>query len=191
MLKTTALAILLVSPVAWAQPSALRLVEAARTQIGVTVLYDPGYVKLAYPGGDVPQDRGVCTDVVVRAYRKVGADLQVLVHQDMKRAWSTYPNTWRMKGTDRNIDHRRVPNLATFFTRHGQVVRDLKTPSAFLPGDVVTWRLASGVPHIGLVSDRKGDSGAPLVIHNIGSGAQEEDVLFSYTVTGHYRYAPQ
>ncbi len=191
MLKTTALAILLVSPFAWAQPSALRLVEAARTQIGVTVLYDPGYVKLAYPGGDVPQDRGVCTDVVVRAYRKVGADLQVLVHQDMKRAWSAYPNTWRMKGTDRNIDHRRVPNLATFFTRHGQVVRDLQTPSAFLPGDVVTWRLASGVPHIGLVSDRKGDSGAPLVIHNIGSGAQEEDVLFSYTVTGHYRYAPQ
>lgn len=191
MLKTAALAILLVSPFAWAQPSALRLVEAARTQIGVTVLYDPGYVKLAYPGGDVPQDRGVCTDVVVRAYRKVGADLQVLVHQDMKRAWSAYPNTWRMKGTDRNIDHRRVPNLATFFTRHGQVVRDLQTPSAFLPGDVVTWRLASGVPHIGLVSDRKGDSGAPLVIHNIGSGAQEEDVLFSYTVTGHYRYAPQ
>lgn len=191
MLKTAALAILLVSPFVWAQPSALRLVEAARTQIGVTVLYDPGYVKLAYPGGDVPQDRGVCTDVVVRAYRKVGADLQVLVHQDMKRAWSAYPNTWRMKGTDRNIDHRRVPNLATFFTRHGQVVRDLQTPSAFLPGDVVTWRLASGVPHIGLVSDRKGDSGAPLVIHNIGSGAQEEDVLFSYTVTGHYRYAPQ
>lgn len=191
MLKTPALAILLVALPLWAQPTPLRLVEAARAQIGVTVLYDPGYVKLGYPGGDVPQDRGVCTDVVVRAYRKVGADLQVLVHQDMKRAWSAYSNTWRMKGTDRNIDHRRVPNLATFLARHGQVVRDLKTPAAFLPGDVVTWRLASGVPHIGLVSDRKGDSGTPLVIHNIGSGTQEEDVLFSYTVTGHYRYAPR
>lgn len=168
----------------------VRLVEAARTQIGVTVLYDPSYVKLGYPGGDVPQDRGVCTDVIVRAYRKLGTDLQVLVNQDMKRAWSAYPNTWRLKGTDRNIDHRRVPNLATFFARHGQVVRDLKAPAAFLPGDIVTWRLASGVPHIGLVSDRKGDSGAPMVIHNIGSGAQEEDVLFSYTVTGHYRYLP-
>lgn len=174
-----------------APPTApIRLVEAARTQIGVTVLYDPSYVKLGYPGGDVPQDRGVCTDVVVRAYRKLGTDLQVLVNQDMKRAWSAYPNTWRLKGTDRNIDHRRVPNLATFFTRHGQVVRDLKTSAAFLPGDIVTWRLASGVPHIGLVSDRKGDSGAPMVIHNIGSGAQEEDVLFGYAVTGHYRYVP-
>jgi uncharacterized protein YijF (DUF1287 family) len=159
--------------------------------VGVTVSYDPGYARLAYPGGDVPQDRGVCTDVIVRAYRKLGVDLQVLVHQDMKRAWAAYPNPWRMKSTDRNIDHRRVPNLATFFARHGQVVTDLRDRTRFLPGDIVTWRLASGIPHIGLVSDRKSGSGQPLVLHNIGSGVQEEDVLFSYTMTGHYRYVPE
>lgn len=191
MLKPIILAFLAGASLWSAQASQGRLVEAARDQVGVTVSYDPSYVRLAYPNGDVPMDRGVCTDVIVRAYRKVGADLQVLVNQDMKRAWTAYPNTWRLKSTDRNIDHRRVPNLATFFARHGQVVADLETPALFLPGDVITWRLPSGVPHIGLVSDRKGKSGVPLVIHNIGSGAQEEDVLFSYTVTGHYRYLPK
>lgn len=170
--------------------SALRLVEAARAQVGVTLSYDSTYVRLAYPGGDVPLDRGVCTDVVVRAYRKLGADLQRLVHEDMKRAWSAYPNPWRMKTTDRNIDHRRVPNLATFFKRHGESIPALRDPKSFLPGDIVTWRLASGVPHIGIVSDRQSAAGVPLALHNIGAGTQEEDVLFAYVLTGHYRYRP-
>jgi len=173
-----------------AEDPGLCLVRAARTQIGVTVRYDPSYSRIPYPLGDVPLDRGVCTDVVVRAYRAFGVDLQVLVHRDRKTAWGAYPNPWRTKAPDRNIDHRRVPNLATFFRRHGRAVAERRDPKTFLPGDVVTWNLASGVPHIGLVSDQRGPSGAPCVVHNIGGGTQEEDVLFAYTVTGHYRYFP-
>ena len=174
-----------------AQEPGVCLVRAARTQVGLTVRYDPSYSRIPYPLGDVPLDRGVCTDVVVRAYRAFGIDLQVLVYQDRKAAWGAYPNPWRTKTIDRNIDHRRVPNLATFFQRHGRLVAELKNPTAFLPGDIVTWDLASGVPHIGFVSDQRGASGAPLVLHNIGSGTQEEDVLFAYRLTGHYRYFPE
>lgn len=166
------------------------LARAARAQIGVTVSYDAAYIRIPYPNGDVPRDRGVCTDVIVRAYRSFGVDLQVLVHRDMASAWGAYPNPWRMKTTDRNIDHRRVPNLAVFFQRHGQAVAGLADSAKFLPGDLVTWRLPSGVPHIGVVSDQRTPSGTPLILHNIGMGAQEEDVLFAYTVTGHYRYLP-
>lgn len=164
------------------------LVNAARAQIGVTRYYDSRYQKLAYPGGDLPMDRGVCTDVVIRAYRKFGIDLQVLVHQDMKSAWSEYPNSWRMKSTDRNIDHRRVPNLATFFRRHGQSLPISRDRDAFLPGDIVTWQLSSGVPHIGIVSVERSKTGTPLVIHNIGWGTLLEDRLFDFKITGHYRY---
>lgn len=167
-----------------------QLVEAARSQIGVTVRYDGTYVRIPYPGGDVPMDRGVCTDVVIRAYRRAGADLQVLVHEDMKTAWNAYPNPWRLRSPDRNIDHRRVPNLAVFFRRHGKVIPELKDPAAFLPGDVVTWMLPSGFPHIGLVSDRRTAAGVPWVIHNIGEGTREEEVLFAYPLTGHFRYSP-
>ncbi|HJW09888.1 MAG TPA: DUF1287 domain-containing protein [Holophagaceae bacterium] len=167
------------------------LAEAARTQIGVTLHYDSRYRKLAYPGGDLPMDRGVCTDVVIRAYRRLGIDLQVLVHQDMAKAWDAYPKGWHMKSTDTNIDHRRVPNLATFFSRHGRSLGVGTDPKDYLPGDIVTWRLTSGVPHIGLVSDRRSDAGTPLVIHNIGWGAMEEDRLFGFAITGHYRYVPE
>ncbi|UXI68155.1 DUF1287 domain-containing protein [Tahibacter amnicola] len=167
------------------------LITAATAQIGVTLAYDPQYRKLAYPMGDVPIDRGVCTDVVIRAYRALGVDLQQRVHEDMRTHWNAYPKLWGLRGTDRNIDHRRVPNLAVFFRRHGRELRVSQTDaSTYKPGDIVTWRLASGVPHIGIVS---GESvhGRPLVIHNIGAGTQSEDVLFAYEVTGHYRYEPE
>jgi uncharacterized protein YijF (DUF1287 family) len=164
------------------------LVSAARQQVGVTVHYDGRYTALAYPGGDLPVDRGVCTDVVIRAYRVLGLDLQQRVHEDMKAAWQEYPRLWGLSRPDPNIDHRRVPNLVTYFRRHGSVLRALRDPVAYLPGDLVAWRLPSGVPHIGIVSDHTSAAGVPLVIHNIGSGAVEEDVLFAWTVTGHFRY---
>jgi hypothetical protein len=166
------------------------LIAAARSQIGVTVRYDSSYQRIPYPNGDVPMERGVCTDVLIRAYRKLGIDLQALVHQDMVSAWKDYPKNWNMKGPDANIDHRRVPNLATFFRRHGETLAISTNSNAFHPGDIVTWRLVSGVPHIGIVSDQKTDAGIPLIIHNIGSGTREEDILFVYTITGHFRYFP-
>jgi uncharacterized protein YijF (DUF1287 family) len=165
------------------------MVEGAKRQVGVTRSYDSGYHQLAYPNGDVPRDTGVCTDVVIRAYRHAGADLQVLVHEDMKASFSAYPKNWGMQHTDSNIDHRRVPNLATFFKRHGQSLPVTRRGADYRPGDVVTWRLLYGATHIGVVSDvpvRGTDR--QLVVHNIGSGAQIEDVLFAYTLTGHYRY---
>ena len=166
-------------------------IAAARRQIGVTRYYDPAYVRLPYPNGDVPAERGVCTDVVIRAYRALGVDLQQRVHEDMRAAWAAYPKLWGLRSTDRNIDHRRVPNLATFFTRHGQRLSISQTDaSIYAPGDIVTWRLPSGVPHIGIVSaQRRG--GRPLILHNIGAGTQLEDMLFDYTVTGRYRYEPE
>ena len=173
-----------------AEEPGICLSKAARSQVGVTTGYDGAYTRIPYPNGDVARDRGVCTDVVIRAYRTFGVDLQVLVHEDMKHAWAEYPNPWHMKTTDSNIDHRRVPNLAAFFRRHGQVVSDLKDPKTFQAGDIVTWQLAPGVPHIGIVSDQRSESGTPLMIHNIGEGVREEDVLFAYTITGHYRYLP-
>jgi uncharacterized protein YijF (DUF1287 family) len=166
-----------------------RVIEGAYAQVGVTKTYDGGYRKIAFPGGDVPMERGVCTDVIVRAYRHAGVDLQVLVNEDMKRDFGSYPQLWGMSGPDPNIDHRRVPNLATYFTRHGKRLAVTTDADDYLPGDIVTWRLWSGVPHIGLVSDRQ-SRGRPLMIHNIGAGAQVEDMLFSYKITGHYRYEP-
>jgi len=167
------------------------LVEAARKQIGVTVLYDSGYRRIPYPNGDVPQERGVCTDVLIRAYRQLGVDLQVRVHEDMSAAWQAYPKNWGLRRPDSNIDHRRVPNLGTFFKRKGKSLPVTPSAKDYVPGDLVTWRLPSGVPHIGIVSDKKTAAGVPLVIHNIGQGTQEEDALFVFTLTGHYRYAPE
>lgn len=177
----------LLSLLALADPTS-PLVHAARAQVGVTTTYDGQYVRLSYPGGDLPMDRGVCTDVVIRALRAQGFDLQQRVHEDMRSAWKDYPNPWKLKGPDRNIDHRRVPNLATFFTRHGQVLPVSRDPKAYAPGDLVTWRLSKGLPHIGVVSDRKTPDGVPLVIHNIGEGVKEEDLLFQFPITGHFRY---
>jgi len=172
---------------AFAAP-ATDVVAAAKEQIGVTVLYDASYQRLACPNGDVHAERGVCTDVVVRAYRRVGVDLQELVHRDMKAAWKAYPARWGLKRPDPNIDHRRVPNLAVFFTRHGQSLPVSKIASDYAPGDIVTWTVPPGLPHIGLVADVRTPSGVPLVIHNIGAGTRMEDRLFAYTITGHYRY---
>ncbi len=170
-----------------------KLVEAARTQIGVTVAYDPAYVGLDYPGGDVPRERGVCTDVVIRAFRDgMGRDLQKLVHEDMRGNFAEYPKLWKLKRPDRNIDHRRVPNLKTWFKRKGYQLplAAEPDPGVFLPGDIVTCTVPPHLPHIMIVSDRKTSAGVPLVIHNIGRGAREEDVLFSYPLTGHYRLKP-
>lgn len=169
------------------------LVDAARSQVGVTLTYDPAYRRLAYPNGDVPIERGVCTDVVVRAYRKLDLDLQSLVHQDMKKAWGTYTHQarWQLKAPDPNIDHRRVPNLATFFARHGTALPASPEAKTYLPGDIVTWRLPHDLTHIGIVSDKFSGDGIPLIIHNIGAGAREENMLFAYPITGHYRWHPR
>jgi len=163
------------------------LAEKARLQIGKTTSYDPAYRKLAYPGGDVPLETGVCSDVVVRAFRGLGIDLQKEVHEDMVQAFDQYPHKWGLKQPDPNIDHRRVLNLMTFFQRKGWSVPRSKQAADFQAGDVVAWNLGGGVTHIGIVSDHPSAAGTPLVIHNIGRGAQEEDVLFTYEIIGHYR----
>ena len=167
-----------------------KLVAAARKQVGVTLTYDAAYSRLDYPGGDVPRERGVCTDVLVRAYRDgLGIDLQVLVHEDMRRAFSAYPTLWGLKKTDRNIDHRRVPNLQAFFKRAGAALAVSERGADYLPGDIVSQMLPGNLPHIAIVADeRTSDGSRPLVVHNIGAGARLEDVLFSYKITGHYRY---
>jgi uncharacterized protein len=184
--------LLLVAPLraARATSASEALLAAAHAQVGVTVLYDGRYVRLAYPGGDVPVDRGVCTDVLVRAYRAIGIDLQQRVHEDMRANFAAYPRLWGLRSPDRNIDHRRVPNLATWFARHGETLEASAEGADYQPGDIVTWRLASGLPHIGLVSDRRSD-GRPLIVHNIGAGVRIEDGLFSHRITGHYRYLPE
>ncbi|MDR2214519.1 MAG: DUF1287 domain-containing protein [Nevskiaceae bacterium] len=178
----------------WAQALAApvpSLVTAARAQVGVTVTYDPAYVRLGFPGGDVPADRGVCTDVIIRAYRVAhGFDLQQAVNADMRAHFSVYPGIWGLRQTDVNIDHRRVPNLQVFFKRTGQSLPTAANPAIYQPGDLVTQMLPGNLPHIGIVSDRKSADGVPLVIHNIGSGVREEEGLFSYPITGHYRFSP-
>ena len=163
-----------------------QIVQSARNQIGKTLRYDPAYTKLTYPMGDVPMEKGVCTDVVIRALREQNIDLQELVHQDMSRNFSIYPKRWGLKQPDTNIDHRRVPNLMTYFTRQGWAVQDTN----YQAGDIVTWELKGNRPHIGIISDRKiGDR--PLIIHNIGSGTHEDDVLYRYTITRHFRLPVQ
>ncbi len=179
--------ILLAAGSAWA--SSPDIAAAARAQVGLTVHYDPAYRKLAYPGGDVPPERGVCTDVVVRALRSARSiDLQRRVHDDLAANWDAYPHpsSWRLSKPDPNIDHRRVPNLMTWFERGGYSRPITRMAADYLPGDVVAWDLGRGIQHIGIVSDLKSD-GVPLVIHNIGAGTREEDILFRYTIIGHYR----
>jgi len=168
------------------------LVTAARSQVGKTTTYDPAYISLKYPGGDLPIEKGVCTDVVIRALRTAfSADLQKLVHEDMASNFSAYPKIWGLKRTDRNIDHRRVPNLQKFFERRGLKLAVTQNASDYQPGDLVTCTLPPNLPHIMIVSDKKTADGRPLIIHNIGLGAQEEDCLFTYPLTGHYRWKAQ
>jgi len=168
-----------------------RLVAAAIERTQHTVRYDPAYVRIPYPNGDVPADTGVCTDEIIRIYRAVGIDLQKEVHEDMVRNFSMYPNhrRWLLAHTDTNIDHRRVPNLMKFFSRQGDSLEISSRAADYAPGDLVTWDLGRNVPHIGMVVDRKSaESGRYLIVHNIGRSPQMEDVLFQWKITGHYRY---
>jgi uncharacterized protein YijF (DUF1287 family) len=165
------------------------LLTGAVAQTRQQVVYDGAYRRIPYPGGDVPSDIGVCTDVVIRAYRAAGVDLQQRIHEDMKSAFAAYPKGWGLDRPDANIDHRRVPNLQTYFRRRGAEVAVSQEPRDYRPGDVVTWLLPGNLPHIGLVTDRSSaDGGRPLIAHNIGNGAELEDMLFRFPITGHYRY---
>lgn len=168
-----------------------RLSAAAIERTHHTVRYDPGYVKIPYPGGDVPANMGVCTDEVIRSYRALGIDLQKEVHEDMESDFGVYPNhlRWMLFHTDTNIDHRRVPNLQVFFSRKGMNLPTTTRAEDYSPGDLVTWDLGGGVPHIGIVVDRKSQpDGRYMIVHNIGQGPMMEDVLFRWKITGHYRY---
>ena len=161
-----------------------RLVEEGRKQVGVTTGYDPSYVRLSYPGGDVPASTGVCSDVVVRALRGLGIDLQERIHKDMKANFRAYSTKWGLKKPDRNIDHRRVRNISTYFARRGYSLAVSNNPADYRPGDIVSLQIP--LDHIGIVSDRQ-KNGRPLLIHNVGQGTQEEDVLFEWKIVGHYR----
>jgi len=165
------------------------LVRASLERTTHHVHYDGRYIAISYPGGDVPDSIGVCTDVVIRSYRALGVDLQKRVHEDMKENFSEYPTHWGLSRPDRNIDHRRVPNLRRFFERHGESITVTQNGSDYRPGDLVTWMLPGNLPHIGVVSDRVGVSGNPRIVHNIGSGPKLEDRLFDFPITGHYRYS--
>jgi uncharacterized protein YijF (DUF1287 family) len=167
------------------------LVAAAIERTHHSVRYVPAYVKIPYPGGDVPADTGVCTDEVIRAYRAVGVDLQREVHEDMAQNFSKYPGRWKWLSwrPDPNIDHRRVPNLMVFFSRKGETLAITRRPEDYRPGDLVTWDLGGNVPHIGIVVDRQSPTtGRYMLVHNIGQGPRMEDVLFDWRITGHYRY---
>lgn len=165
------------------------LVEAAIERTTRQVTYDGSYRSIEYPGGDVPDHIGVCTDVIIRSYRGVGIDLQKEVHEDMRAHFQAYPKIWGLSRPDRNIDHRRVPNLQVFFERHGEVLPVSENPAAYQPGDIVTWMLPGNLPHIGIVTDqKKAGSDEPMIVHNIGRGTQLEAMLFAYPITGHYRY---
>ena len=190
-LRRMPLAFLLLAPPApGASPAFVeRVIAAAVAQTGQPTRYDGSYRRIPYPGGDVPPDVGVCTDVVIRAYRAAGVDLQLRVHEDMSRAFSAYPSLWGLERPDANIDHRRVPNLQTYFRRKGAEAAVTRDPRDYAAGDLVTWMLPGNLPHIGLVTDRRSiDGSRPLIVHNIGNGPEIEDMLFDFTVTGHYRY---
>ncbi len=186
-----ALCLILVSDPVRADSLSDQLVNAAFERTKHSVTYDGRYVSIDYPGGDVPASIGVCTDLVIRAYRQLGIDLQQLVHQDMTQAFSEYPDNWGLTRPDTNIDHRRVPNLQTFFNRQNASLPISDKGNDYQPGDLVTWRLPGNLPHIGIIVDqRSADDERPLVVHNIGRGPELEDILFDYPVTGHYRFLP-
>lgn len=172
----------------------ISLAEAAKERTQYDITYDGSYYQIGYPNGDVASDIGVCTDVIIRSYRKLGVDLQVLVHEDMRDNFSAYPSKriWGLARTDRNVDHRRVPNLQMFFQRHGVEIPISNDGHNFKPGDIVTWMLPGNLPHIGIVADDLStDKRRPLIVHNIGGGVVLEDMLFDYPITGHYRFEPK
>jgi uncharacterized protein len=166
-----------------------RVIAAARAQTQVTRFYDPTYLKLSYPGGDPPPDRGVCSDVIIRAFRAAGVDLQREIHEDMAHHFTAYPHLWGLRAPDPNIDHRRVANLMAFFRRKGKALPITDRNDDYRPGDVVAWDLGGGLLHLGIVVDDRSDlSRAYSLLHNIGAGARLEDVLFRWRIIGHYRY---
>jgi len=192
-LRGTTLAFLLASQTLCAGVFEEDIVQAALERTRHTVRYDGAYYPIAYPDGDVPAGVGVCTDVLIRSYRTIGSDLQRLVHEDMAAHFDLYPSKriWGLEAADRNIDHRRVPNLQVFFARHGESLPLSSDRRDYRPGDIVTWMLPGHLPHIGLVTDRSaGETGNPMVVHNIGAGPRLEDRLFDYPITGHYRFVP-
>ena len=177
--------------VCFSQPATeqLDLSKCALELTAQQVTYDPSYFSIGYPNGDVPSDKGVCTDVVIRAYRKIGIDLQKEVHEDMKANFSSYPKMWGLRTTDKNIDHRRVPNLMTFFKRKGAEKPISTNAVDYKPGDIVCWNLGGAINHIGIVVNKKSKDGKRnLIVHNIGGGQVLEDCLFEFKIIGHYRY---
>ena len=190
---TLILALSIAFPTTVSAASSAELIMAALERTAHSITYDGSYHSIKYPGGDVPSNIGVCTDVIIRSYRKLAVDLQELVHKDMKNNFSKYPSKkiWGLNRPDPNIDHRRVPNLQVFFTRNGNRLRVTDNARDYTPGDIVTWKLPGNLPHIGIITDKySGDTGNPMVVHNIGRGPELEDALFSYPITGHYRYLP-
>ncbi|MDR1694318.1 MAG: DUF1287 domain-containing protein [Lactobacillaceae bacterium] len=181
----------LIAPTAFAETEDnfyLKLANATK-ELKTLVIYDSSYTKIAYPNGDVNERKGVCTDVVIRTYRKLGIDLQQKVHEDMKKNFEKYPRIWGLKKPDANIDHRRVPNLQVFFSRYGETLPISDNPKDYKAGDIVTWDVGNNTPHIGIVINEKSqDDKRPLIFHNIGFGQVKEDCLFNYKITGHYRY---
>ena len=175
-------------------PDGKKLAAAALERTYSKVTYSSRYEKISYPMGDVPKNRGVCSDVVIRSYRALGVDLQQLIHEDMVANFDAYPKIWGLSKPDTNIDHRRVPNIRRFLKLHGTSMETSSDPNNFIAGDIVAFNLAAGranTPHIGIVSAKKSAAGTPLIIHNIGSGPKLENILFTYKMTGHYRYHPK
>ena len=166
------------------------LADSAATLTRDRVVYDPAYFSIPYPNGDVPKGKGVCTDVVIRAYRKMGVDLQKEIHEDMAANFSLYPKNWGLSKTDKNIDHRRVPNMMVFFARHGSKKPITQNPEDYNPGDIVCWNLSGGITHIGIISNKESSDGKrPLIIHNIGAGQVFDDVLFDFKIIRHHAYS--
>lgn len=191
MERTLLILLLLLFNMVWSQTviEEINLVDSALGLTKQQVTYDPSYFSIDYPNGDVPSDKGVCTDVIIRAYRKTGVDLQQLVHEDMKANFNAYPKIWGLSSTDKNIDHRRVPNLMTFFKRRGAEKSISNNAEDYLPGDVVCWNLRGAITHIGIVVDKKSsDNKRNLIVHNIGRGQVLEDMLFDFKIIGHYRF---
>lgn len=193
MIRRFVIAVALLASPASADDFGARLSAAALDRTAHHVTYDSAYRRMSYPMGDVAADRGVCADVVVRSLRVLGVDLQQLVHEDMRADFAAYPALWGLRGPDANIDHRRVPNLETFLARKGARLAPSLDPKDYAPGDIVAWNLRGDegwLPHIGVVTDRIGPTGRPMVVHNIGAGPKLEDVLFDWPITGRYRYRP-
>lgn len=166
-----------------------KLSNAALSIIDASIAYTPDYISIKYPNGDVPATTGVCSDVVIRAYRKLGIDLQKEVHEDMKANFSKYPTKWGLKKTDTNIDHRRVPNLEVFFTRKGEKLTVSENANDYKVGELVTWMIGDKLPHIGIITHKKSEDGKrPLIVHNVGGGQVLEDCLFNYKIVGHFKY---